>query len=161
MPSEYIPVSVTRLVIDRARACCEYCRSQSKFSTQSFSVEHISPPYIGGLTVESNLALACQGCNSHKGIKIAARDPAPGVPAPVFNPREENWSDHFTWTGDYTIVQGTTPTGRATVAALRLNREGLVNVRRVLYAMGKHPPAEPRPARRMSENVMPEKLKRP
>lgn len=143
MPNDYIPVSLTRLVVDRASACCEYCRSQSRFSTQSFSVEHISPRYIGGPTVESNLALACQGCNSHKGIKTAERDPATGFPAPLFNPRDELWSDHFAWSGDYTRVQGTTPTGRATVAALKLNREGLVNLRRVLYAMGEHPPAEP------------------
>jgi hypothetical protein len=33
--------------------------------------------------------------------------------------------------------------GRATVEALRLNREGLVNLRRILYAAGEHPPAEP------------------
>lgn len=143
MPREYIPVSVTRLVVDRARGCCEYCRSQSRFSPQSFSVEHISPRYTGGPTVESNLALACQGCNSHKGIKIVARDPATGFPASLFNPREESWSNHFAWSGDYTRVQGTTPTGRATVAALKMNRVGLVNLRGVLLATGDHPPTEP------------------
>ncbi len=35
-----------------------------------------------------------------------------------------------------------TPTGRATIEALQLNREGLVNLRRVLYAMGEHPSKE-------------------
>ena len=57
--------------------------------------------------------------------------------------REENWSEHFTWIDDYTSIEGVTPTGRATAAALKLNREGLVNMRRVLYAIGEHPPAEP------------------
>jgi len=28
------------------------------------------------------------------------------------------------------------------IETLRLNREGLVNLRRILYAMGEHPPAE-------------------
>lgn len=35
---------------------------------------------------------------------------------------------------------GLTPTGRATVEALRLNRPGLITVRRALYAAGEHPP---------------------
>ena len=35
-----------------------------------------------------------------------------------------------------------TPTGRATANALQLNRESLVNLRRILYGMGEHPPAE-------------------
>ena len=143
MPREHIPVQLRQLVTDRVRGCCEYCRSQSRFAPEPFSVEHIVPRYTGGLTVESNLALSCQGCNNHKAIKTVARDPVTGLPASLFNPREENWSEHFTWSDDYTTVQGMTPMGRATVAALRLNREGLVNMRRVLYAMGEHPPAEP------------------
>jgi len=40
-------------------------------------------------------------------------------------------------------IIGVTPTGRATVAALRLNRPGLVNMRQVLYGIGKHPPDLP------------------
>jgi len=35
---------------------------------------------------------------------------------------------------------GLTPTGRATIAALRLNREGVINLRRALKLEGKHPP---------------------
>jgi len=38
------------------------------------------------------------------------------------------------------LIIGLTPTGRATVEVLKLNREGLVNLRQVLYAAGKHPP---------------------
>jgi 5-methylcytosine-specific restriction endonuclease McrA len=40
-------------------------------------------------------------------------------------------------------IIGVTPTGRATVEALRLNRPGLVNMRQVLYGIGKHPPDRP------------------
>jgi hypothetical protein len=35
---------------------------------------------------------------------------------------------------------GLTPTGRATVEVLQMNRAGLVNMRQVLYLIGKHPP---------------------
>lgn len=50
--------------------------------------------------------------------------------------------DHFVWSSDFVRILGYTPTGRATVEALRLNREGLINLRRILYAAGEHPPAE-------------------
>jgi hypothetical protein len=35
---------------------------------------------------------------------------------------------------------GLTAIGRATVETLHLNREELVNLRQILYAMGEHPP---------------------
>jgi hypothetical protein len=36
-----------------------------------------------------------------------------------------------------------TPTGRATIETLFLNREGVVNLRQLLYPIGKHPPPLP------------------
>jgi hypothetical protein len=131
------------LVAERARGCCEYCRGQAAYAMQPFSVEHVVPRGRGGLTDEANLAFSCQGCNNHKYTKTEATDPAGGAVAPLFNPRTQKWRDHFTWNHDATLVLGVTPTGRATVAALRLNREGLVNLRRVLFAHGLHPPPEP------------------
>jgi hypothetical protein len=35
---------------------------------------------------------------------------------------------------------GLTPAGRATVNRLQLNREGVVNLRRVLHLIQQHPP---------------------
>jgi len=35
-----------------------------------------------------------------------------------------------------------TPTGRATGEVLRLNRPGVVNMRRALFAVGLHPPVD-------------------
>ena len=48
---------------------------------------------------------------------------------PLYHPRQHRWPDHFAWNEDTTIVIGLTPTGRATVEALRLNRENVVNLR--------------------------------
>lgn len=124
----------------RAKNCCEYCYSQEKFATQSFSVEHIYPVSKGGQTKLDNLALACQGCNNHKYNKTEAIDPLTGETTPLYHPRQQHWSDHFSWSNDYTLIVGLTPTGRVTVELLRLNREGLVNLRRILYPMGEHPP---------------------
>ena len=41
------------------------------------------------------------------------------------------------------LLLGITPRGRATVETLHLKRDGVVNLRRLLHAMGEHPPAEP------------------
>lgn len=42
-----------------------------------------------------------------------------------------------------TQIEGKTPLSRATIEVLRLNRPGVVNLRRVLVAGGLHPPPEP------------------
>jgi len=131
-----------RLVAERARGVCEYCRSQARFATHSFSVEHVVPVNAGGSDELENLALACQGCNNHKYTKTVARDPVSGTLVPLFNPRLQLWRDHFLWSADFARILGTTPVGRATVEALHLNRPGLLNLRELLYAAGKHPPLD-------------------
>jgi hypothetical protein len=59
---------------------------------------------------------------------------------PLYNPRQQRWQDHFCWSDNHAQIVGLTPTGRATVEALKMNRTGLVNMRQVLYLIGKHPP---------------------
>jgi hypothetical protein len=133
-----------QLVLARAGGGGEYCRSQERFAMQPFAIEHITPRSLDGETAPDNLAVACQGCNNHKYNKTEGRDPVTEESAPLFHPRRQRWRDHFAWGEGYTLIIGLTPTGRATVETLRLNREGLVNLRRVLYAVGEHPPAEPK-----------------
>lgn len=103
-------------------------------------MEHIIPRALNGSTDESNLALACQDCNNYKRTSISALDSESGEIVLLFHPRRDAWNDHFTWISDFTVVLGFTPTGRATVQALRLNRRSLVRVRRVLRTAGLHPP---------------------
>lgn len=132
--------ALRRLVMARAHGCCEYCFSQMRYSSHSFALEHILPKKHGGKTVANNLALSCQGCNDHKHTKIKARDPLTGKLAALYHPRRQQWTEHFTWSADYLEIIGLTPTGRATTSALRLNREEVVNLRRVLLAFSEHPP---------------------
>ncbi len=132
-----------KIVRERAGSLCEYCRSQMIFATHDFSVEHIIPLIRGGGNTLNNLALACQGCNNCKYTRTSAPDPVTEKSAPLFHPRRDKWSQHFAWNDDSTRIVGLTPTGRATVDALQLNRGNLINFRGVLYAAGKHPPAEP------------------
>jgi 5-methylcytosine-specific restriction endonuclease McrA len=78
MTKRWSRAALRRLIIARAHGCCEYCFSQMRYSSHSFALEHIVPKKRGGKTVESNLALSCQGCNDHKHTKIKARDPLTG-----------------------------------------------------------------------------------
>jgi hypothetical protein len=130
-----------REVTKRASDCCEYCRSQARFSMQPFSIEHIVPRRRGGPTMLDNLALSCQGCNGYKSIKVEGPDPATGALTPLFNPRQQRWQDHFTWNEEYTQILGITEIGRATIELLQMNRSGLVNLRAALFALGDHPHA--------------------
>ncbi len=142
MAKKSLPSQIKKTIIKRANGVCEYCRSQARFSTQAFSVEHIIPISYGGETILDNLALACQGCNNHKYTKTRGLNPINGETVPLYNPRKQRWQEHFTWNDDYTLIIGLTPTGCATVETMRLNREGLVNLRRLLYSIGEHPPIE-------------------
>lgn len=135
-----ISAHVRRQVAERAALCCEYCQSQARFSADSFSVEHIVPHSKGGSDDLSNLALSCQRCNNAKFVATEAIDPLSGQLAPLYNPRQHRWSEHFVWSHDGLHIQGLTPTGRASVSRLLLNRDGVVNLRRVLRDAGEHPP---------------------
>ena len=142
MPQERVTARQRQRVAERAQHCCEYCLSQIRFATQSFSVEHITPRHHGGTTTLDNLAFACQGCNNHKHIKTEGFDGVSGQQVSLYHPRRDRWSAHFRWDEDCTLIVGITPIGRATVVALRLNRDNVVNLRHVLYAMGEHPPGK-------------------
>jgi hypothetical protein len=117
-----------QLVRERARGRCEYRLSREDLSPDAFSLEHIIPRDAGGDSMETDLALACQRCNNHKYYKTHALDPLNGIAAPLFNPRKDIWREHFMW--------GLTPTSRATVNGLQVNRDGVVNLRRLLVLAG-------------------------
>ena len=130
------------LVTERAFGCSEYCMSQEKYASQSFSIEHIIPQILGGTWDVNNLALACQGCNNSKFTKLTALDTETNTKVPLFNPRQHIWTDHFEWNSHFTVILGITPIGRATIKAIQLNRDNLINQRIVYRAYGVHPPPQ-------------------
>ncbi len=138
--SEPIAAEVRRQIEARANSRCEYCRSPVNYAVQSFECEHIQPLALGGQTTLDNLAFACGGCNRCKAMRVTGIDPDGGHVVPLYNPRQQRWQDHFAWNDDFTLVLGLTATGRATVQILRLNRPGVVNLRRLLVLIGEHPP---------------------
>lgn len=137
-----VAAALRRRVIELAGGRCEYCRSPQSHSPSPFAVDHISPRSRDGEDEIENLALACPGCNGAKYNKIESIDPATGATVALFHPRQQRWSGHFIWSDDALTLLGISEVGRATIAALHLNREGVVNLRDALQARGLHPPPE-------------------
>ncbi|MEW5860032.1 MAG: HNH endonuclease signature motif containing protein [Cyanobacteriota bacterium] len=142
MSSERVTAAIKKVVSARAKDYCEYCQSPGQFATESFTVEHIKPRQAGGETILENLAWSCFGCNSHKHTKTHDIDSETGENVALYNPRQQEWIEHFCWSDDFTEVIGKTPCGRATIKALCLNRRGVVNLRRLLVMAGLHPLSE-------------------
>lgn len=142
MSKAYVSKALRRRVAEQAKHRCGYCLSRQSITGTPMEIEHIVPESQGGLTIEANLWLACTLCNDHKGDRMESADPLTNAVVPLFDPRAQRWNEHFTWTPEGDRITGLTPTGRATVVALKLNRSVLVDARRVWVAAGLHPPDE-------------------
>ncbi|MGB0930462.1 MAG: HNH endonuclease [Chitinophagales bacterium] len=142
MRRKAIPLKIKLLVRERAKGYCEYCLASSSFATDFFPIEHIIPDSLGGNSHPQNLALSCSRCNGHKYNKINGFDPLTNQEVKLFNPRKDDWQSHFQWNEDETMMLGITPTGRATIDLLNINRENNINLRSLLRLVGLHPPEE-------------------
>jgi len=136
----YIAQTLRREVTERARGRCEYCLTAQAVVVE-MEIDHVIPEATGGPTNAGNLCLTCVGCNGFKLAFQTGIDPETGEHVLLFNPRAERWEDHFGWSEDGTLVLGLTPVGRATVARLRVNRQRMVEARRLWVQAGWHPPA--------------------
>jgi hypothetical protein len=125
-------------VIDRADNCCEYCRMPQRFDVQPFQLDHMRAQKHHGPTAFDNLAWSCLPCNSYKGSDASSYDPDTDTLVPLFNPRTQDWKEHFEWNGPELV--GKTPIGRATIALLRINSTDRVELRRLLITAGLIPP---------------------
>jgi hypothetical protein len=103
-------------------------------------VDHIIPISAGGESHLDNFSFVCRGCNSFKHDFQTGIDPDTNRSVVLFNPRIERWEDHFEWSEDGTLIIGLSPTGRATIDRLRMNRPGIVASRRLWVEAGWHPP---------------------
>jgi len=142
-----IPEALRRQVLEDAGHRCGYCQSDELLTGIPLSTEHLLPVAAGGPTVRDNLWRSCRPCNELKGTQTHAVDPETGEIAPLFNPRTQSWHTHLRWSDDGTVLLGITPSGRATIEALQLNRPMLRSARRRWVLVGWHPPGtQPDPA---------------
>ena len=139
--SPYIPLRLTQEVRGRAGEACEYCRLPQSSQEATFHIDHIIPRLEDGKTEASNLALACVTCSLRKGAKMVAIDPLTQSTVRLFHPREQIWTEHFQITDEFEF-NGLTPTARATIETLGMNRIAVVSIRKELHFLGRFPPPQ-------------------
>ncbi len=132
--------STRQRVEQRANNRCEYCLSPQDLVMGRLQIDHVRPIVKGGADEEDNLCLACELCNQHKWTKTDGVDTLTGQVEPLFNPRQQKWAEHFTWSPDGIYIVGLTACGRVTIMALKLNNDLAVTVRRYWVQAGWHPP---------------------
>jgi 5-methylcytosine-specific restriction endonuclease McrA len=116
-----IPKSLFQTLRQRAKYRCEYCHYPEILSSAPLSVDHLQPQSRGGDDNIDNLALACRRCNEIRYNFTTGIDPQTQIETPLFNPRRQEWSEHFIWSVDGLQIFGETDTGRATCNRLDLN----------------------------------------
>jgi 5-methylcytosine-specific restriction endonuclease McrA len=139
MATPGIPAKLRNRVRKRAANRCEYCGYPQAFCGQPFHCDHVFPTSMEGLTEFGNVVWACPNCNGSKRERIDAFDGVTKQIVALFNPRKDRWEEHFRWSRDRLSIRGKTPTGRATVRLLRMNRKGMRLVRQYLLHLGIHP----------------------
>ncbi len=135
-----ISKSLQEQVRQRAQHLCEFCHANERWQYVKFTIDHLIPVSLGGSSGLDNLALACFNCNRCKTNKLSAIDSVSETEVLLFNPRQDNWSDHFIWSTNKVEIVGVTATGRATIVALHLNRERVLQIRASDLEIGRHPP---------------------
>ncbi|OCQ99854.1 HNH endonuclease [Nostoc sp. MBR 210] len=136
------------IVRKRANYLCEYCHSPERISTTRFTVDHLIPKSIGGSDELNNLALACRRCNERRYNFVAGYDLETNAVVPLFNPRQQIWSEHFFWSADGRTIIGVTPIGRATCKRLDMNDDrypeddSIQCARSFWVKAGLHPPSQ-------------------
>lgn len=137
MSRSYISVSLRQAVIERAAGRCEYCLFPETASFLTFEVEHVIAEKHGGATSAENLALACPFCNRFKGTDLGSLDPATGRLTPFFNPRRQQWDEHFHLDGARIVPL--TPEGRVTVLIFQMNLPDRIQERQRLIQVETYP----------------------
>jgi hypothetical protein len=133
----YITSDLRKRVVKRAGNCCEYCRLSQANNTFRFHVDHVIAEKHEGETVFENLALSCPNCNAYKGSDIASVDRETKQLSYLFNPRTENWDEHFRL--NEAAIEALSPEGRVTVRLLQLNRPEQLEERLALINLGSYP----------------------
>lgn len=138
MSKTYISAALRREVIQRAQGCCEYCLINTAERPINFAIDHVIAEKHGGPTEISNLSLSCYWCNSYKGSDLSSVDwDADRAIVPLYNPREQQWNDHFRL--DASQIMPLTATGRVTIFLLHLNDDERVTERALLLELGTYP----------------------
>ena len=134
--SRTISDKTRKLVAERAGFCCEYCRTHQSDLLLGCQIDHIISLKHGGSNSNQNLAFSCFVCNSFKGSDIGTVHPKSQFTR-FFNPRTDNWQDHFRLLGS--LILSKTKVGEGTLRILQFNARDRVARREHLILMGRYP----------------------
>ncbi len=127
--------SATRIQVRRrADGRCEYCLQVEYAIGFSYHVDHIIARKHSGTDHLDNLAWSCFDCNIFKGADISSYDSDTGELTPLYNPRTQNWDDHFV--KDNLLIHGKTAIGRVTVKILQMNHPDKLDMRHTHKLLG-------------------------
>ncbi len=123
----------------RAGHRCEYCGAPEAVFNFPFEIEHIVPLAFQGADEDHNLALACRACNLRKATHLDHEDPLTRGIVRLYDPRRDDWDEHFQVDSSLGILEGRTPIGRATISCLDVNSPTQQTARRLWIRLGLFP----------------------
>ena len=138
----YLPNALRQRLVTVDDHRCAYCHTPQANSGSPMVVDHLCPLSRGGETTFDNLCFACYRCNLFKGSQVEAIDPLSGEMTPLYHARSDRWSEHFAWDEASLRIFGLTPVGRATVTALNMNNDVILDARRNWVRLGWRPSPE-------------------
>ena len=118
---------------------CGYCRFPQDFSVAQLQFDHVISLDKGGEDTEENQCLLCPKCNRAKWGKIDGFDKETGQNVRLFDPRTDDWHEHFEWSSDALRITGKTAIGRVTVTEAKLNNPLFIRVRGNFIKAGLRP----------------------
>jgi hypothetical protein len=119
--SDYVPAALRRLARDRAGAVVNTAAFTKKRLSCHTSRITLLRQNIAGETEKTNLAWTCFVCNRAKGSDLSSIDVETGQLVRLFNPRTDNWDNHFVLEQDGRI-SAQADIGRVTEFLLKLNQ---------------------------------------
>lgn len=135
MSRTYISEDLRKFVADRSNGICEYCAVPQAAGIIKFQCDHIISEKLGGETRADNLAFCCPFCNLYKGPNISSFSGVPPRNTPLFNPRLDDWKDHFFYTEDGEL-HSNTDIGKGTIFVLNINSVDRIIDRKLLFQNG-------------------------
>ena len=135
--SSPVSADLRQLVTTRADQLCEYSLIHADDVFVGCQVDHIISEKHGGLTTPENLALACAFCNRAKGSDVGSVLGSAGEFVRLFNPRTDQWNEHFRLVG--IRIEWRTSIGEATARVLKLNELERIEEREALKNKGRFP----------------------
>ena len=135
--SRRVPISASmrNAVVERAGFRCEYCQVHEDDFYIRGEIDHIIPIKHGGDHALENLAYSCLHCNRNKGTDDAIVHL--GQPIRLFNPRIDQWHEHFTVKNAMILDQS--EIALVTIKVLKMNAPERIIERSIFILQGTYP----------------------